>query len=82
MIREVSIEEPSAVGKVERSITVIFVEANEGRVERERAVERPNTPDPTMRIVLGGEKGAEDGRDILFSEGIAGFENWSSGMWM
>lgn len=54
-MREVSIEEPSGEGKGERSMSVIFVFLKEGRRERERAVERPKTPWPTMRIERGGD---------------------------
>lgn len=53
MMREVSIEEPSGLGKGERSRTVTFVCRKDGRRERASAVERPNTPLPTIRIVFG-----------------------------
>lgn len=61
IIREVSIELPSGEGKELLSTRVILVPENEGRVARERAVERPNTPDPTMRIDVGGVKFGEEG---------------------
>ncbi len=47
--------EPSGEGKGERSRTVILVEEKGGRVARERAVERPKTPEPIMRIDEGVE---------------------------
>lgn len=73
MIREVSIELPSGEGKELLSTRVICVPENEGRVARERAVERPKTPDPIMRMDVGGVKdwegegGEGEGEDILVS---------------
>jgi hypothetical protein len=54
-MREVSIEEPSGEGKGERSRRVMRVFLKEGRVARDRAVERPKTPEPIMRIEDGKE---------------------------
>lgn len=57
-MREVSMDEASRAGKTpgvgERSTTVRVLEANSGRVARARAVERPKTPAPMMRIEEGG----------------------------
>jgi hypothetical protein len=50
MIREVSIEEPSGQGKAARSTSVILDPLNEGLLARDKAVESPNTPEPTIRI--------------------------------
>ncbi len=55
-MREVSIEEPSGEGKGERSRRVRRVSWKRGRWERERAVDRPKTPEPRMRIFEGGEE--------------------------
>lgn len=57
-MREVSIEEPSGDGKRLRSRRVMTVFLKEGRVLRARAVERPKTPEPRMRIDDGGGRGA------------------------
>jgi hypothetical protein len=53
MMRDVSIEEPSGEGKGERSRTVMEHDAKEGRDARARAVERPKTPEPTIRTDFG-----------------------------
>jgi hypothetical protein len=83
MMRDVSMEEASRLGKTsplgeERSRTVIFVPAlvRAGLRARERAVLRPKTPAPTMRMLegiggpfllllssRGGELEEEGGRD-------------------
>jgi hypothetical protein len=44
----------SGAGKGERSTSVIFEEAKAGRWVRARAVERPKTPEPRIRISFGG----------------------------
>ena len=46
--------EGKALAGEERSTTVILEEAKAGRRVRARAVERPKTPEPMMRIVPGG----------------------------
>ena len=53
MIRDVSIEDPSGEGKGERSRSVMVVRECEGRRVRAWAVERPKTPEPTIRIEVG-----------------------------
>lgn len=53
-MREVSIEDPSGEGKGERSRRVMDVFLKWGWRERERAVERPKTPWPRIRIEDGG----------------------------
>ncbi len=53
-MREVSIEEPSGEGNGDRSRRVMRVCLKSGRWVRERAVERPKTPWPRMRIEDGG----------------------------
>jgi hypothetical protein len=63
-MREVSTEEPSSEGKGERSRRVMRLFLKEGRVARARAVERPKTPEPIMRI--------EDGREGKEAIGMAG----------
>lgn len=47
-------EDPSGEGKGERSRRVMVVFLKEGRRDNERAVERPKTPWPRMRIEAGG----------------------------
>lgn len=49
-----SIDEPSGEGKGERSRSAMWVLVKEGRWVRARAIERPKTPDPRMRIDEGG----------------------------
>jgi len=59
-------EEAVGEGKGERSRRVMVVREKEGRRERERAVERPKTPEPIMRIEVGGVKeGVEEDGDML-----------------
>jgi hypothetical protein len=72
MMREVSMEEAVGEGKGERSRRVMVVREKEGRRERERAVERPKTPEPMMRIEEGGVKeGVEEEGDMLM-----GWRRW------
>jgi hypothetical protein len=53
-MREVSMLEPSEEGKGERSRTAMAVWAYWGRRVRDRALDKPKTPDPTIRIEDGG----------------------------
>lgn len=46
--------EPSGEGKGLRSRTVMVVFLKEGRVVSASAVERPKTPEPTIRTDFGG----------------------------
>ena len=60
MILDVSIDEPSGAGNGLRSTTVIFVFENSSRFARAHAVERPKTPEPTIKMESGGLKGDEE----------------------
>ena len=74
MMRLVSTLAASTAGKAapeasDRSTTVMEHVENSGRRVRARAVLRPNTPEPTMRMDDGGEKvvvlvfGGQDGEE-------------------
>jgi hypothetical protein len=61
-------DEPSGAGKLLRSTTVIFVFGKSGDFASDQAVDRPNTPEPTMRIEFGGLKEGEgfgEGEDMI-----------------
>ena len=60
MIREVSMLDPSGEGKGDRSRTVMAVSEYWGLRERDRAVDKPKTPDPIIKIVEGVVKDIDE----------------------
>lgn len=81
MIRLLSTLAASGAGKVsgldgsDLSTTVMEQLAKASRRVKARAVLRPNTPEPMMRIEEGGEKGAEEESAVILSLGAEGREN-------
>lgn len=67
-MREESIEAASGAGKSERSRTVMEVFLKSVLCVREYAVERPKTPEPTIKIEDGmGRRGmlADNGKEMM-----------------